>query len=201
MSETLAEAIWVLGLVVWFIIRLPHQRRSRRIKVVAERKSTLERAVLAAATIGLSVIPLLYLATGFPAAADYTFRPWMGWIGAMIQIVFLILFYESHQQLGRNWSVTLEIRDSHRLVTDGLYRYVRHPMYSSFWLWAIAQAFLLPNLVAGLAGLVGVGILYFTRVANEEAMMLRSFGDEYRAYAQRTGRVFPRRFGRTTRTG
>lgn len=192
MTETLAAAIWALGLVVWFVIRLPHQRRARKIKVVAERKSLLERAVLAAAGLGLSVIPLIYLATGFPAAADYAFRPWMGWIGAVVQILFLALFYQSHQQLGRNWSVTLEIRDSHRLVTEGLYRYVRHPMYSSFWLWAIAQALLLPNLVAGLAGLVGVGILYFTRVANEEAMMLRSFGDEYSAYARRTGRVVPR---------
>lgn len=195
MTETLAAAIWALGLVVWFVIRLPHQRRARKIKVVAERKSLLERAVLAAAGLGLSVIPLVYLATGFPAAADYGFRPWRGWIGAVVQILFLALFYESHQQLGRNWSVTLEIRDSHRLVTDGLYRYVRHPMYSSFWLWAIAQALLLPNLVAGLSGLVGVGILYFTRVANEEAMMLRSFGDEYSAYARRTGRVMPRLFG------
>ena len=55
-------------------------------------------------------------------------------------------------RLGRNWSITLEIRDSHRLVTDGLYRYVRHPMYTSFWLWAIAQALLIPNWIAGLQG-------------------------------------------------
>ena len=84
---------------------------------------------------------------------------------------------------GKNWSVSLEIRDEHQLVTDGLYRYVRHPMYSSFWLWAIAQFFLLPNWVAGLAGLIGVAILYFFRVGKEEAMMRGRFGEAYDQYS------------------
>ena len=53
-------------------------------------------------------------------------------------------------------------------------------MYSAFWLWAIAQALLLPNWAAGFAGLVGFGTLYFGRVAREERMMLQTFGDSYR---------------------
>jgi len=50
---------------------------------------------------------------------------------------------------------------------------------------------LLPNWVAGFSGLVGFGILFFGRVAREEGMMLETFGDDYRAYMARTGRVFP----------
>lgn len=194
MTESVAAIIWLAGLVAWYLIRLPYQRRARKIRVVEARRSLAERLVLPAAGIGLSIIPAFYLATGIPAFADYQFRPWMGWVGLVVELLFLALFYASHRQLGRNWSITLEIRDDHRLVTDGLYRYVRHPMYSSFWLWAIAQAFLLPNWVAGPAGLVGVGMLFFTRVGAEEAMMEKSFGDEYRAYAARTGRVIPRIF-------
>ena len=83
-------------------------------------------------------------------------------------------------------------RDQHRLVTDGLYRYVRHPMYASFWLWAIAQALLIPNWIAGLAGLAGVAGLYFSRVGKEERLMQQAFGEEYRAYCATTGRVVPR---------
>ena len=163
-------------------------------RVAAAQRTLSERLVLPAAGIGLSVIPAFYLATGIPGFADYRFRPWMGWCGLVVEVLFLALFYASHRQLGRNWSVTLEIRNNHRLVTDGLYRYVRHPMYSSFWLWAIAQAFLLPNWVAGFSGIVGVGLLYFARVGAEEALMQKSFGDEYRSYAARTGRVVPRIF-------
>jgi protein-S-isoprenylcysteine O-methyltransferase Ste14 len=194
MTEGVAAIIWGIGLVAWFAMRLPYQRRARRNRVVAAQHTRSERLVLPAAGIGLVLIPAFYLAAGIPAFADYAFRPWMGWCGLLVEAFFLALFYASHRQLGRNWSVTLEIRDNHRLVTDGLYRYVRHPMYSSFWLWAIAQAFLLPNWVAGLSGIVGVGLLYFARVGAEEAMMQKYFGDEYRSYAARTGRVVPRIF-------
>jgi len=192
MTQTLAAIIWAVGLVAWAAIRAPHQRRARKIGVVRDSRSVADRLALGAASLGLSVIPIIYVATGFPAAADYPFRPWMGWVGLIVEIAFLWLFYASHGQLGRNWSVTLEIRDQHKLVTDGLYRYVRHPMYSSFWLWALAQFFLLPNWVAGLSGLIGVAILYFSRVGKEEAMMRQAFGADYDAYARRTGRVIPR---------
>lgn len=192
MTETVALAIWAAGVVAWFAIRWPYQRRARKIRVVTDSRSIGDRIVLGAASFSLSVVPLVYVVTGFPSWADYGFRPWMGWVGTIVMIGFLLLFHASHRQLGKNWSVTLEIRDSHKLVTDGLYRYVRHPMYSSFWLWAIAQAFLIPNFVAGLAGLVGVGLLYFYRVGHEEAMMRETFGEAYDAYAARTGRVIPR---------
>lgn len=194
MTQTFAHAIWAAGLIAWFVIRWPYQRRARKIAVVSDGRSTGDRLVLAAAGLGLSLVPLVYVATGFPAVADYPFRPWMGWLGTALLILCLAMFHFSHRQLGKNWSVTLQIRDRHQLVTDGLYRYVRHPMYSSFWLWAIAQAFLIANVVAGLAGIVGVGLLYFYRVGREEALMRQTFGAAYDAYAARTGRVIPRVF-------
>ena len=45
--------------------------------------------------------------------------------------------------------------------------------------------------MAGFSGIVGFGILFFGRVAREERMMLEAFGDSYRAYMARTGRIFP----------
>lgn len=191
MTQTIAAIIWAIGLVAWAAIRYPYQRHARRIRVVSDSRSLIDRLALAAATAGLAVIPIIYLSTGFPAFANYVFRPWMGWVGLVMELGFLLLFHATHRQLGRNWSVSLEIRDNHKLVTDDLYRFVRHPMYSSFWLWAIAQPFLLPNWFAGLAGLAGVAIFYFARVGKEEEMMRAAFGKEYEAYAARTGRVVP----------
>jgi len=65
-------------------------------------------------------------------------------------------------------------------------------MYASEWLWGIAQALLLQNWVAGWAGLALFAPLYVLRVPREERMMLDRFGEEYRAYMDRTGRVVPR---------
>jgi protein-S-isoprenylcysteine O-methyltransferase Ste14 len=60
------------------------------------------------------------------------------------------------------------------------------------WLWAVAQPLLLHNWIAGF-GLILLFIpLYLIRVPREERMMLEHFGDEYRDYMRRTGRIFPR---------
>ncbi|MFJ6324821.1 MULTISPECIES: protein-S-isoprenylcysteine O-methyltransferase [unclassified Rhizobium] len=192
MTPKLAIIIWAISLIAWVAIRVPHQNRARKTRVASNAKTLGDRLALAAATIGLSVIPIIFVATGFPAFASYPFQPWLSWIGLFVEAAFLCLFYASHRQLGKNWSVTLEIRQEHRLVTDGLYRYVRHPMYLSFWLWAIAQACLLPNAIAGMAGLAGVAVLYFSRVPNEEAMMRAAFGASYDDYAKHTGRILPK---------
>jgi protein-S-isoprenylcysteine O-methyltransferase Ste14 len=101
------------------------------------------------------------------------------------------MFQLTHRALGRNWSISLDVREDHQLVTDGIYRKIRHPMYTAFWLWAVAQALLLPNWVAGFSGIIGFGILFFGRVAREEQMMLEIFGDRYREYMARTYRVIP----------
>ena len=52
-------------------------------------------------------------------------------------------------------------------------------MYTAFWLWAVAQALLLPNWIAGLSGLVGFGTLYFMRIEKEERLMLETFGEAF----------------------
>ena len=103
----------------------------------------------------------------------------------------LLLFYRSHADLGKNWSISLEIRNEHRLVSTGIYRFIRHPMYSSFFLMAVAQLMLLPNWFAGASGLVGVGLLYALRIRQEERMMIERFGAEYRDYMTRTARLIP----------
>jgi protein-S-isoprenylcysteine O-methyltransferase Ste14 len=77
------------------------------------------------------------------------------------------------------------------LVRTGVYRYVRHPMYSSFLLLAIAQALLLSNWLADAAGLAAVGLLFAFRLLREERMMLDLFGEDYRSYMSTTARIVP----------
>jgi protein-S-isoprenylcysteine O-methyltransferase Ste14 len=86
----------------------------------------------------------------------------------------------------------LEITTQHALVTEGVYRRIRHPMYASMWLWIVAQALLLQNWIVGVAGVVGLVPLYLIRVPREEQMMLDHFGEDYQAYVARTGRIVPR---------
>lgn len=191
MTPAVAKAVFVLLAISWYAIRRPHARRSRRTPIARSARGPREAGLLLISLAGLGVVPLMYVATGIPAFADYSFRPVQAWLGVIAACMALALFHLTHRALGRNWSVTLEVRQSHRLVTDGIYRQVRHPMYSAFWLWALAQALLLPNWVAGFAGVLGFGLLYAFRVGQEERLMAETFGDDYRAYMSRTARLIP----------
>jgi len=191
MTTLVAELVWFAGLVGWYIIRHPFERRARKIRVNTSLLDWRERALLGAAFLGLLVIPAIYAVSGFPAALDRPFLPAVAWLGLAPLIGALWLFRRSHADLGRNWSITLQMRDEHALVKSGVYRLIRHPMYSSFFLLGIAQLLLLPNWFAGIAGPVGAGILYGFRVRREERMMLEFFGDEYRAYMAETKRIVP----------
>ena len=191
MTLLAAKVIWLLGVVGWFIIRYPHDRRARRTPKLRRADRGREIVLMAISATGLGLLPFIYVVSDAPHFANYPFRPWQAWIGAAAFTGALWLFRRTHKDLGRNWSVTLEVRDRHTLVTNGVYRRVRHPMYSAFWLWALAQALLLPNWIAGPAGLIGFGTLFFLRVGREEALMTETFGDEYRRYMARTARILP----------
>jgi len=150
-----------------------------------------EWVLLASAASGLFLIPAAYVLTGFPESLDRPFIPAIGWLALLPLGGALWLFRRSHVDLGRNWSVTLKVREHHVLVKTGVYRLVRHPMYSSFFLLGLSQMLLLPNWLAGASGLIGAGLLFVFRVFREERMMLESFGDEYRSYMAGTKRIIP----------
>lgn len=188
---SIGQIIWVLGIVAWYFIRRPYERRAKRVEVVSNRRTASETIGLAAALAGLGIVPGFYVVTGIPAAADYPASAWAVAIGTFVFAAAMWVFRRTHKELGRNWSITLEIRDRHELISGGPYALVRHPMYTSFLLMGVGQAFLLSNWVMGFAGLVGFAILFFLRVDKEERMMLETFGPQYRAYMERTKRIIP----------
>jgi protein-S-isoprenylcysteine O-methyltransferase Ste14 len=190
-TPTISKIIWLAFGIAWFILRQQPGRHSRKTPVKFSARGTREFVLLGASLTGLGIVPAVYLAAHFPRFADYPFMPLLSYLGIAVDAACLWLFYRTHRDLGKNWSVSLDLRERHTLVTTGVYALVRHPMYSAFWLMALAQALLLPNWVAGPAGLVGFGVLFFGRVRREEEMMMSAFGEEYRTYMDRTARVIP----------
>ena len=188
--------VYFLGMLAEVVIRVPHEQRRRQTRMKLERVDWSERPLLVLMFVGMFFIPLVYTFTSRLDGADYRLpreaRESAGGVGMIILAMAVWLFWRSHADLGRNWSPSLELREGHELVTEGVYRSVRHPMYASMWLWGVAQALLLQNWIAGWASLVMFMPLYLLRVPREERMMLDEFGEEYRAYMDRTGRVIPR---------
>jgi protein-S-isoprenylcysteine O-methyltransferase Ste14 len=192
MADLIFKIAYFAGLVVEIIIRAPVDRQRRRDPGWRRQLTGQEAAVLALLSLGGFVLPVVYVFTPWLSFSDYDLADWAGWLGVAVLIAALAVFWRAHADLGQNWSPTVELREGHTLVTNGIYGAIRHPMYASQWLYGIAQALLLHNWIAGAGGLLLFLPLYFLRMPREEQMMVDAFGEEYRAYMGRTGRVLPR---------
>lgn len=111
--------------------------------------------------------------------------------GGAIAGLCLPLFYWVFATLDRNVTPTATVREKATLVTDGPYRFVRHPLYTVaavFWFGLV----LLSGVWVVVAVLVLGGWVITRRTPEEERRLAERFGDEYRAYCERTGRYVPR---------
>jgi protein-S-isoprenylcysteine O-methyltransferase Ste14 len=163
-------------------------QRSQRITVKHERRETFFFQLN-----GLVWIPiLLYIVSPWLDFAHLPISAWLRWAGSLILLFGNACFFWSHRTLGRNWSGILEIRQGHSLVTDGPYRFVRHPMYTAILLVGMGVSLLSANWLVSVPYLGAFCAIIFIRIPSEEAMMLEQFGDAYRNYMQRTGRLVPR---------
>ena len=190
MNPSIAKALILVAGIAMFAIRAPHGSRSYGLKVARNYKSRREIVLLTLAWIGFFA-PLIWAVSPAFSFAEYPLRLGPLLAGVACLIVGLWFFHRSHVDLGTNWSVTLEIRENHRLVTHGIYRFVRHPMYAALFLYAIGQALAVPNWLAGPSYLVAMGILFAFRVGAEEHMMLDTFGEDYAVYIAKTKRLLP----------
>lgn len=184
--------VFLIGWIVYVTIRGVFKQRTKKNEVTVTRSDALEKALLVIVIPGGLLLPLAYLFTPWLSFADYRLPPWAPWCGVVLMVGSLWLFWRSHADLGQNWSQTLELRKDHKIVKQGVYRSIRHPMYASIWLWCVAQGLLLENWLAGWYAGVAFALMYFIRTPREERMMCENFGDEYRDYMRQTGRLFPR---------
>jgi protein-S-isoprenylcysteine O-methyltransferase Ste14 len=192
MNPWFGKAMFLVGIAATIIIRAPHGGRSRKVAVVESRKGPLDTALLALMWITGMILPLMAIFTPLLSFADYPLHPVAFAIGTLVLCLGIWLFYRSHADLGKNWSISLEIRENHELVTLGVYRLIRHPMYTAIFLQAIAQALLLSNWLAGPSCLLAFLVMLAVRLSREEQMMLNKFGEAYGEYMKRTQRLIPR---------
>jgi protein-S-isoprenylcysteine O-methyltransferase Ste14 len=189
---TVFKIIYWAGIVMQIVIRTPFAKAVRSKPKAAQHVSSTEKFLLGLMTVVGIVIPLIYSVTPWLGFADYHLPTWMGWLGGVVLVGGLFVFARGHIDLKTNWSPTLEIRQDHTLVTNGIYRYVRHPMYASQMLFNFAQILLLQNWLAGPPAFAFFILFYLLRVQAEEKMMLDTFGSQYSEYMKKVGGLFPK---------
>jgi protein-S-isoprenylcysteine O-methyltransferase Ste14 len=100
--------------------------------------------------------------------------------------------------LGKNWSDAPKLVEDQRMIASGPYRWIRHPIYAAFLLILGSLSLVSANWFLGGLWIATTGLDVVSRIRTEETMMLARFGEPYRDYLRRTGRLLPRVHGRRT---
>jgi len=126
------------------------------------------------------------------AFADLAFPVWLRWSGVGIALLGFALLQWAQVTLANSWSDTPRMMKEQTLITSGPYRTIRHPIYTAFLLILGSTLFISSNWLIGLCW-AGMTILeVVSRIAFEESLMVEYFGDQYRDYMKKTGRLMPR---------
>jgi protein-S-isoprenylcysteine O-methyltransferase Ste14 len=113
------------------------------------------------------------------------------WAGVGFGVLCVFGIYWLFSSIGSGITPTSGTRKEHKLVTNGIYRYIRHPLYTFG-----SSLFISFGMMADSWFIATLGILTFIlmaiRTPKEEANLIEKFGDEYREYMKRTGRFLPK---------
>lgn len=191
MDRAYLEIIFLCGMVLQVIMLLPFLPKyiAKKYRVYFNKK---ERLYLVFVAITYLLLPFIYVFSTWFSWFDYNFPKWFGFPAILLYGFGFWLFFRAYTDLGSSWSPGLEIKEGHKLVTTGLYKWVRHPMYAALGAVAVSQIFILQN------GLVGPGFLivgipfYMYRVQREEKQLIRYFGEEYGDYRKQTNAIIPK---------
>ncbi|HEX8228028.1 MAG TPA: isoprenylcysteine carboxylmethyltransferase family protein [Chloroflexia bacterium] len=156
------------------------------LSVESDRGSAL--AVLLSAGIAVTLAMGASMLRLLPVGAD-----WVRWAALVIMVAGLALRVFSILWLGPMFTRFVQILPGHRLVTNGPYRFVRHPSYSGLLLFFMGLGIALGDWLSAAIMVVvpALGVLYRIRV--EEEALLGAFREEYRAYMGRVGSLLPAR--------
>ena len=112
------------------------------------------------------------------------------WVGFILILIGFVILFVAHLTIGRFHASTLVIRKDHQLITHGIYRFTRHPIY----LGVITAAIGIAVYSSSLSGLVIMSALipiFLNRIRMEERLLVEEFGDAYRRYRETTRKLFP----------
>jgi protein-S-isoprenylcysteine O-methyltransferase Ste14 len=191
-NETLYQALTAILLSITVGISISYRRRADQQGGQLSGANGLDLVAVLRLLSLLVLLPLFgYLINpAWVAWARVDLPAWLRWLGAGGALSASLLSIWVFRSIGLNISPSHATRADHQLVTHGPYRWVRHPLYSVGMLFYGSLTLLTGLWWLAVGMLVPLAVLLW-RTPREEARLIDTFGEEYRAYMRRTGRFLP----------
>jgi protein-S-isoprenylcysteine O-methyltransferase Ste14 len=192
MKTELSIWVFIFFYGVNLVIRFIYTAGLRNTRDVSfHKKDLVELVLLNISGFGMRLIPFVYILTSWLDKYNYLTPGWFLYAGIFLSVISTVLLYLAHRTLNNNWSLSLQIRNNQTLVTSGIYKYIRHPMYLSILVWCLSLVFLLHNYLACLLPLILFVALIISRLPKEEKMMMEKFNGLYAEHKRKSFRLIP----------
>ena len=119
------------------------------------------------------------------------FPQFVSWLGVFGGIFGIALLTWVHIHLGKQWSADLQLNPDHQLIESGPYSRIRHPMYTALITVYLALGIVSSNYIISTVFIMIIFSVVI-RIPDEEKMMMGKFGERYKIYMQKTGRLLPK---------
>lgn len=113
--------------------------------------------------------------------------------GLMLSLAAIPMGISVFTSIGKNITDTVETRKDHQLVTNGIYRFIRHPLYTTGFLFFVGLGLLSSNWLMLILSIIVLVTLYL-RTITEEQKLIEEFGEHYTEYMHSTGKFIPKLF-------
>jgi protein-S-isoprenylcysteine O-methyltransferase Ste14 len=141
--------------------------------------------------IGFLALLVYVLRPDWLAWASLPFPMWLRWSGVGLALAGFGLVRWAQNTPGENWSDRPRMQQEQSLVTEGPYRFIRHPIYTAFLLILGSTLFISADWLIGIVWLGMTALEVASRIQFEEDLMLGYFGHSYRDDQKHTGKLFP----------
>lgn len=114
----------------------------------------------------------------------------VGNIGLGFCVIGAIVACWSRYLLGKNWSLSVQRKESHELIQNGIYKILRHPIYTGLLILFIGNAIIVGD-YRGIIAVIVVFISFWFKLLKEEKILTDTFGNKYIDYKNRTKALIP----------
>jgi protein-S-isoprenylcysteine O-methyltransferase Ste14 len=183
----LGYVVLVILLQAVVAIKFPHTGQNQ-----GEGKKTVERQRIAVLLLQLFSLVIIIVApyTDRRSIATLSELEFLRYPGLVLFALGFIAVNWAEATLGKQFSIQVTIQEDHQLVTQGLYRFVRHPRYLGIISFNLGIALIYRSWLA-LIFVVALALVLLWRIQDEETLMQQEFGADWEAYSKKSWRLIP----------
>lgn len=193
--EMVFRYIFIAHFALVMAVRIYYQKkiRSKKDDTVLRDKAWKLALGLVAIFSGLIFgVEYAFFPGTFSFAYIYSYSMTTRWVGVALLAAGLFLLWASHYYLGKNFNSLVHTIKDHKLINNGPYKLIRHPIYTAYFCNFIGGGLTASNIVLTIVPFFFFFSMIMARIDDEEQVLIDKFGDDYRQYITQSGRFLPK---------